>query len=136
MQQQTGPGAMASTATSDGWIQFAGVMTILAGAFNLFDGLVQYYRASYFRLVFVYGGLRFWGVVFIAFAVLQLLAGFAILGRQEWGRWFAIVFVVLNAFAQLFVITSNPWWASVIIIYDVVIFYALAVHWRRRPVAT
>jgi uncharacterized membrane protein HdeD (DUF308 family) len=134
-QQQTPQSAMQSMTRRSGWIEFAGVMTILTGAFNLFDGLVAYYRASYFRNLFIYGNLRFWAWVFIAFAVLQFLAGFAILARQEWGRWFGIVTVVVNLFAQLFVISANPWWSTIIILYDLAIFYALAVRWHPRPVA-
>jgi hypothetical protein len=126
---------MPSTTASSGWVEFAGVVTIITGAFNLFDGLVAYYRASYFRNVFLYGNLRFWAGVFVVFGLLQFLAGFAILARQGWGRWFAIAAVVLNAFAQLFVIASNPWWSSIIIVYDIVIFYALTVHWGPRTAA-
>jgi hypothetical protein len=135
VQQQTQTGGMPSMTARNGWLEFAGVMTIIAGAFNLFDGLVAYYRTSYFRNVFVYGNLRFWAGVFVVFGVLQLLAGFAILGRQGWGRWFGIATVAVNALAQLFVIGANPFWSSITIVYDLVILYALAVHWRRAPAA-
>jgi hypothetical protein len=135
VQQQTHPGGVPSTTTYSGWVEFAGVVTIITGAFNLFEGLVAFYRASYFRSVFVYGDLRFWAGVFVVFGVLQLLAGFAILGRQGWGRWFAMATVVINAFAQLFVIGANPFWSSIIILYDIAIIYALTVHWGPRPAA-
>jgi len=126
---------MPSATVRGGLVEFAGVMTILTGAFNLFDGLVAYYRTSYFRDVFAYGTLRFWAGVFVVFGIVQFLAGFAILARQGWGRWFAMLTVVINAFAQLFVIGANPWWSGVIILYDITIFYALAVRWRGLPTA-
>jgi hypothetical protein len=131
-----GPGATPSGAARSGWLEFAGVLTIITGFFNAFDGLIAFYRTSYFRNVFIYGNLRFWAGVFLVFGVLQILAGFAILGRQGWGRWFAMITVIVNALAQLFVIGSNPWWSAIIIAYDIAIFYALAVHWRTRPVVT
>jgi hypothetical protein len=135
MQQQAQTSEAPHNTARDSWVEFAAVMTIITGAFNLFDGLVAYYRASYFQNVFAYGNLRFWAAVFVAFGILQLFAGFAILARQEWGRWFAMIIVAVNAFAQLFVVGANPWWSTVIILYDAAIFYALTVHWRRRPLA-
>jgi hypothetical protein len=134
VQQQMSQSGTPSATAGTGWLEFAGVMTVITGAFNVFDGLVAFYRTSYFRNVFLFGNLRFWAGVFVVFGVVQLLAGFAILARQGWGRWFAMLTVGLNAFAQLLVIGANPWWSSIIILYDVVIFYALAVHWGRRPV--
>jgi hypothetical protein len=134
--QQTQSGGLPSTPARSGWVQFAGVMTIITGALNGIDGLVAYYRTSYFRDLAPFGNLRFWAFVWMVFGLLQLAAGFAILGGQAWGRWFAIATVSVNAFLQLIVFIDNPWWSSIIIAYDIAIFYALAVHWRSRPVAT
>jgi hypothetical protein len=133
VQQTTSSGVGTAPARS-GWVDFAGVMTIITGAFNGIDGLVAYYRTSYFRDVAPVGNLRFWAFVWVVFGVLQLGAGFAILGRQAWGRWFAIATVSVNAFLQLIVFINNPWWSAIIIAYDIAIFYALAVHWRSRSV--
>ena len=115
-----------------GWVEFAGVMTIITGALNGIDGLVAYYRTSYFKDLAPVGNLRSWAFVWMVFGLLQLLAGFAILGRQAWGRWFAIAAVSVNAFLQLIVFIDNPFWSAIIIAYDLAIFYALAVHWRSR----
>ena len=116
------------------WLSFAGIMTLVTGGLNAVDGLVAFYRTSYFRDVFILGNLRFWSVALMAFGAIQIAAGFAILGRQGWGRWFGLITVTINAFTQLFVITSYPFWAAIIIAYDIAIFYALSVHWERRIV--
>ena len=134
MQQQTYSGGVPATpAPGSGWVEFAGVMTIITGMLNGIDGLIALYRTSYFKDVAPFGTLRTWGVVFLLFGLLQIGAGFAILGRQGWGRWFAIATVSVNAFLQLIFFVDNPWWSAIIIIYDIAIFYALAVHWRSRP---
>jgi hypothetical protein len=116
------------------WLDFAGIMTLVTGGLNAIDGLVGFYRTSYFRDAFVLGNLRFWSVALMALGAIQLAAGFAILGRQGWGRWFGLITVTVNAFIQLFVITSYPFWAGIIIAYDIAIFYALSVQWERRIV--
>jgi hypothetical protein len=33
------------------------------------------------------------------------------------------------------VIGANPFWSSIIILYDIAIIYALTVHWGPRPAA-
>lgn len=134
MQKQSIAGNLVST-SRNGWIQFAGIMTIITGGLNALDGLVAFYRTSYFSQVFVFGDLRSWSVVWMAFGAVQLASGFAILARQGWGRWFGIVTVSVNAFIQLFTISSYPLWAAVIIAYDVAIFYALSARWDRRTTA-
>jgi hypothetical protein len=134
MEQQS-TGATPVTRRRSGWIGFAGVMTIVTGALNGIDGLVAFYRTTYFRSDFVVGNLRLWSVVLMAFGVVQILAGFAILSQRGWGRWFGIVTVVISAFLQLFTFQAYPFWSAVIVFYDMAIFYALSVHWQRSITA-
>jgi hypothetical protein len=131
MQKQAVPGIFAPTSRS-GWITFAGTMTLVTGGLNALDGLIGLYRTSYFRDLFVFGNLRAWAIAWVVFGAIQLLAGFAILGRQGWGRWFALATVSINAFIQLLTFSAAPFWSLAIIAYDVAIFYALSVHWQRR----
>ena len=122
------------SATS-GWIVFAGTMIAIAGALNAIDGFVGLYRTRYFSNTFVFGNLREWSIAFLIIGVLQVLAGLGIMARQGWARWFGLAMVSINAFLQLSVISTYPLYASLIIAYDIAIFYALTVHWQRRAAA-
>lgn len=121
---------------TSGWITFAGVMITITGALNAIDGLVGLYHTRYFSNGYVFGSLREWSWAFLGFGALQIAAGLAILARQGWARWFGIAMVSINAFTQLFVIGAYPMYAALIIAYDIVIFYALSVHWQRRVLPT
>ncbi len=127
---------MLNTQSRNGWILFSGVMITIAGTLNGIDGLVGLYRTRYFSNSYVLGDLREWSFVFLAFGALQIAAGLAILGRQGWARWFGIAMVTINAFLQLFVIGTYPLYATLIIAYDVAIFYALSVRWQPRVLST
>jgi hypothetical protein len=72
-----------------------------------------------------------WGWVMIIWGVLLVLAGFALLSGQSWARWFTIIVVVLNIFAQLgFLGNSNyPLWALTALALNVVVLYALTARW-------
>jgi hypothetical protein len=121
------------TSPRNGWILFAGVMIAVTGALNFIDGFVALYRTRFFKDTLAFGNLRQWAIVALVFGGLQVAAGLAILGRQGWGRWFGLITVAINAFAQLYVISTFPVYAAIIIAYDIAIFYALAVQWRRAP---
>lgn len=129
--QQSARGEV-TTVRTNGWIAFASVMTGAAGGLNIIDGVVALYRASYFKNTMVIGNLRYWAFAFIIFGIIQVVAAFAIYSGRSWGRWFALVTVALNAFAQLLAIDSYPFYAIAVIAYDIAIFYALAAHWRTR----
>lgn len=61
---------------------------------------------------------------------LVLLAGFAVMSGQTWGRVVAIILAVLSALANFAFIPVYPFWAITIIALDVFIIWALAAHGR------
>lgn len=117
---------------SNGWMLFAGVMISVTGALNAIDGAIAFWRTRYFVDSFVFGNLRNWSIVFMALGALQIAAGLAILARQGWARWFGLAMVSINAFLQLYAIRSYPLYATLIIAYDIAVFYALSVRWQRK----
>ena len=119
-----------SQAVSDGWLIFAGLMIVFAGIWNLCEGVIALFRSAYFIGRAVYGDLWFWAIVWIVLAVLELSAGYAIMAGRGWGRWFGIVVVGLSALAQLLSIGAYPFWSLFILAADMLILYALTVHWR------
>jgi hypothetical protein len=50
---------------------------------------------------------------------------------QTWARWFAIVVVSLNVFAQLGFLGNSqyPLWALTALTLNIVVLYALTVRW-------
>ena len=120
---------------TSGWMIFAGVMIGVTGALNAIDGLLALYRTRYFADRFVIGNLREWAFVFLGLGILQIVAGLSILSRQGWARWFGLAMVSINAFLQLYAISSYPFYAVLIIAYDIAVFYALSVKWQKKATA-
>lgn len=104
----------------------------VTGALNAIDGLVALYQTRYFTDRFVIGNLRDWAWVFVVLGALQIAAGLSILARQGWARWLGLAMVSINAFLQLYAISSYPFYAVLIIAYDIAVFYALSVKWQRK----
>jgi hypothetical protein len=65
-----------------------------------------------------------WGIV-VAFA------GWGLLSRSAWARWFTIVVGSLNVLGQLAFVGSAqyPLWALTIVGLSTVVIYALIVRW-------
>ena len=71
-----------------------------------------------------------WGVVLV-------LAGLGLLGGQGWARWFTIIVVGLNFFAQLGFLGNSqyPLWALTALALNVVVLYALTARWDESQMA-
>jgi hypothetical protein len=135
MRGATGQTAEAVRAMPDGWVLFAGTMILFTGFWNAFEGFLGLFRSSAFIGSPVFGSLWIWALAWLAFGILGIAAGGAILGGQSWGRWFGIAVASLNAFLHLLAVTTYPWWSLVIIAIDVLILFGLTVHWNRSPEA-
>ncbi len=119
-----------------GWIGFAGIIMVVVGLLDAFQGLIAVIRGGYFAratpdqiIIFDSTG---WGVIMIIWGILLALAGRARLSGASWGRWFAIVAVCLNLIIQLLWVGSSayPLWALCGIALSIIVLYALVVRWH------
>ena len=87
-----------------GWIGFAGILILIVGMLDFFQGLIALFRDNYYVVSssgFIVVDLTTWGWIMLIWGVLLVLAGLGLLGGQGWARWFTIVLVSLNFIAQL-----------------------------------
>jgi hypothetical protein len=117
-----------------GWKMFAGLMIIMVGAFNIADGLVAITDDSYFTKI---GGsdqlpltndVKLYGWVVFAWGLLLVICGGLIFVGNTFGRGVGLVAAVGNAMLQLAFLAHYPSWSAIIILIDVLVVYALAVH--------
>lgn len=123
-----GKGSMA------GWIGFAGVVMFIVGGLNMFQGLVAIFDDEYFiptREGFLLVDLTTWGWVMLIWGLLLVVAGLALQAGIGWARWFTIVVVVVNIFAQLGFLGNSdyPAWTLTLLALNVIVLYALTVRW-------
>jgi hypothetical protein len=123
-------------AQQSGWLVFASTIIVFTGLWNIFEGFIALFRSSFFIGSPVFGTLWAWALVWIGIGILLLAAGSGIIGGRTWARWFGIGIVSINALTHMFAIAAYPWWSMFILAIDIVILYALAVHWPRKIPAT
>ena len=117
-----------------GWIGFAGILILIVGMLDFFQGLIALFRDNYY-VVSAYGfiivDLTKWGWIMLIWGVLLVLAGMGLLGGQAWARWFTIVLVSLNFIAQLGFLGNSqyPLWSLTTLGLSVIVLYALTARW-------
>jgi hypothetical protein len=119
-----------------GLVFFAAIMLLVVGLFNLIDGIAAVANSHVFvaNAHYVIGDLRAWGWVALILGVLQLLAGAGVMVGNQAARWAGIVLIGLNMINQLFFIPAYPFWALLIIAFDVFALYGLCVYGSRENV--
>jgi len=141
MTDDAGRGAYATGAgmtdvAVNGWMLFSGVMLLFSGIWIAFEGIFAFFRSTWFAGGAVFGSLWIWAIAWVAFGVLLIAAGSAVLSGRTWARWFGIVVVTLAALLHLLSFATYPWWSAVMIAIDVLILFGLTARWQRSEGAT
>lgn len=116
-----------------GWVVFAGVLMVIAGAVWAIQGLIAVFKND--LVIFGTEGALFlnvtgWGWVHMILGVLLLLCGFLVLQGNMFGRTIAVILAILSIIVNFVWLPVYPVWAIVIITLDVFIIYAVTVHGR------
>jgi hypothetical protein len=125
---------MASDTAWAGWVFFAGLLMIVIGTLDFFQGLIALIRKSYYNLPdqnVVVVNLTTWGWVLLIGGILVAFAGYALIQGKTWARWFTIVLVVLNIIAQLSFDGHAGFtlWGLLVLTLNILVLYALTARW-------
>jgi len=117
-----------------GWIGFAGILLVIVGSIDFFQGLIALFEDEYFIVTasgFLVVDLTAWGWVLLIWGVLLVLAGLGLASGQGWARWLAIVVVALNFIVQLGFLGNSqyPLWSLTVMALNVIVLYALTARW-------
>jgi len=117
-----------------GFVIFAAVMLMLMGSFQIMQGIVAIIRDDYFLTT--RNGLVLtidytaWGWTHVVIGLIAIAVGLGIFAGQMWARVVGIAIACLSALANAAFLPAYPLWCAIIIAFDVLIIYALAVHGR------
>ena len=117
-----------------GWIRFAGVMMIVMGSLDFFQGLIAIIRDKYYLLTpsqIIVFDFTTWGWIMLVWGLIVMFAGFGLLTASGWARWLTIVVGSLNFIVQLGFVGSYQYtlWALTVVGLNIIVLYALIVRW-------
>ena len=134
-ERPTGPAADRRTSSAwVGWVVFAAVLAITMGVFEAIEGLIAIFNDQYYLVgssgLVVSVDYTVWGWVHLVIGVAAVAAGVGLLQGRNWGRIVVIVLAGLSALVNLGFLSAYPIWSTIVIALDVIIIFALTVHWK------
>ena len=119
-----------------GWKVFAGIMILIVGVLNVFDGLVGLTQENYVKQFTngqlpVTNNIKTWSWVVLIIGVIMILAGFLIFSGTMFGRVVGVLVASLNLLVQLAYLNHNPFWSFTMILIDLLVIYGLVAHGGR-----
>ncbi len=119
-----------------GWKLFAGIMILIVGTMNVFDGLVGITQVNYIKRYTdgqlpITNNVKTWSWVVLIIGAVMILAGFLIFVGNMFGRVVGVIVASLNALVQLAYLNHNTFWSFTMIIIDVLVIYGLVAHGGR-----
>jgi hypothetical protein len=113
----------------ENWAAFAGIMFLVLGMFNIFDGIAALANDDYFHAdELLFGDLSMWGAIYLVLGAVQLLTAMLVFRGNLLGAFLGITLAVLNAILALLSLGAYPVWALIILALDGVVIYALTAH--------
>jgi len=118
-----------------GWVNFAGVMLIMLGAFHAIQGLVALFRDEVYVVrssgLVVNVDYTTWGWVHLVLGVVAILAGVCLLMGQMWARIVAVIVAFLSALGNVSFMQAQPVLSVLMVALDIIIIWAVVVHGGR-----
>ena len=116
-------------AAKTGVVVLAVTLLLLAGLFNLVDGLAAVTgNHRYGRSELLFGSLTAWGIAWLLFGVLQTGTAYLIFTRQAAGAVLGIALALTNALAHLMFLGVYPAWSIAVMVADGLVIYSLSTH--------
>lgn len=114
------------------WVQFAGIMIILAGSIHLLQGLTALFRKEVYDVgtgaLGIGASYTTWGWAHVVWGGLAILVGACLLAGQWWARAIGVIVAFLSALSNIAFMQANPFWGVVAIAIDVTVIWAIMVH--------
>jgi hypothetical protein len=116
-----------------GWIAFAGIIMIIAGAFQMFAGLVALVDDEFYVTTPEYVlqlDTTAWGWIHMLIGIVLVAAGVGVYSGNVLARTVG-VFVAAGSMLSVFLwLPWYPFWGFVVLFVDISVIWALTVHGR------
>jgi hypothetical protein len=116
---------------------FAGVIMIVAGAFQAVEGLAGIVNDKYLVVLenyFLAFDITLWGWLHLLVGLALLAIGIFLLRGATWARVAGMIFAGISALLNFVWLPHSPWWSLLVIAIDILVIWALA-NDHRQPVS-
>jgi hypothetical protein len=128
---------MAMTSTTRAWARggtvFAATVLLLAGIFQLFQGIAAIIKNQFFIIGPNYAyvvNVRTWGWIHLAIGIVAIVAGLSLYTGMLWARIVGVAIAAISAIANFFWLPYYPLWSLLIIAFDIFAIWAISMAGR------
>jgi hypothetical protein len=114
---------------------FAGVIMIIAGAFQAVEGLAGIVNDKYLVVLenyFVAFDITLWGWLHLLVGLALVAIGIFLMRGQTWARVAGMIIAGISALLNFVWLPHSPWWSLLVIAIDILVIWALA-NYHRQP---
>jgi hypothetical protein len=118
---------------------FAGVIMIVAGAFQGVEGLAGIVNDQYLVVLenyFVAFDLTVWGWLHLLVGLALLAIGIFLIRGATWARVAGMIVAGISALLNFVWLPHSPWWSLLVIGIDILVIWALANYRQSAPQGT
>jgi hypothetical protein len=118
---------------------FAGVIMIVAGAFQGVEGLAGIVNDQYLVVLenyFVAFDITVWGWLHLLVGLALLAIGIFLLRGATWARVAGMIIAGISALLNFVWLPHSPWWSLLVIAIDILVIWALANYRQPAPQGT
>ncbi len=111
----------------------ASLILIMAGTFGIIEGIVGLINNEFYvvtqKWAFQFDTTT-WGWIHIIVGLVALGAGVGLLAGQVWARTVAVIVALVSIVANFLWLPYYPWWAALVIVFDVFVIWTVTAHGR------
>jgi hypothetical protein len=115
-----------------GRAMFAAILLMIAGTLNIIYGIAAISDAHFYTSTgthYVFSSLHTWGWITVVLGVIQLTAGFSLVGGGAYGRVIGITAASIGAIGALLSVGgAYPFWSLGIFALCVIVIHGLVVY--------
>lgn len=118
-----------SSRSATGSMLFAATLMVLAGLFQVFQGIAGIAHDHIFISTGAYTykfDTTAWGWIHLIIGIVVMVTGFFVFTAAPWARAVGVVLVAVQALASFFFLPYYPIWALTILALDIFVIWALA----------
>ena len=121
-----------------GRAMFVAILLLVAGTLSIIYGIAAVSNAHFFdNTQYVFSSLHTWGWITIIVGIIELTAGFSLIGGGGYGRVIGIIAASIGAVESLLSIGgTHPWWSLGIFALCLFILHGLVVYGDDEPPAS
>jgi hypothetical protein len=115
-----------------GWALFAVITLLLAGGFQIINGLVALFRSGTYKVgsngLAVQVDYTTWGWIHLALGAFAFVAALGLMGGNAWARILAVCLSVVSSIAYMAFAAAFPALSVVVIAMNILVMYAVIAH--------